>query len=572
MRGNSFYGSALKGLRLSGRLSSAAKNLALPSIFHIGAFLYVAVLVVRLADPSTIYVFGFVNTLAQTLLGLVVARGFIRVRSRQKHGPRAWSFLLTAFLFVSCADFVYGWVVNVTGLVALRGTWVDLGYNGLYFIFWACSSLAFFPFMRAMPSRVFVTGVAGFLLYCAALYSSLLPLLLENPQGLVVTAVHIASFACRGFVLVSAILCAALNRSKGLQTLSLGYILLAGYGLAITHLELLGSLQAGLPSEALWAFALLVCHRATVALETDSDFSLVNTRSIKSSLLLLCFGACGVFAVVAFVYSFLTVNYDLPWTTLTFSCLAILAVGLFVLGEFGVHVVDSQFAPIRSDWRKAEQLAEKATRLCHDIKSPLCALSLLNTDSQLSKEGALRGKTTRRIIDLVETYLSDYRWHEAKRTRLAPILEQILLEKRLTHPNFESIFSIQAEERGMEAPMSIDPAVLGAALSNFLDNAIEAVNAVLPPRQKKILLQVRSEHDMIHITIEDTAGGIPDVVLKSSGRLSPHSEKINGNGIGLSTSLEAIRATGGSASASNSGFGGLGAAVSLRVPLAVGGI
>ncbi len=102
----------------------------------------------------------------------------------------------------------------------------------------------------------------------------------------------------------------------------------------------------------------------------------------------------------------------------------------------------------------------------------------------------------------------------------------------------------EANENGTNSSIPMDSARLKRAICNLLNNAIEATNL-----NGEIRLLVSNKDDQINIAIEDNGIGFSEKTDIAFSR--GFTTKINGNGIGLSSTKEFIEASGGTISIEN---------------------
>ena len=109
-----------------------------------------------------------------------------------------------------------------------------------------------------------------------------------------------------------------------------------------------------------------------------------------------------------------------------------------------------------------------------------------------------------------------------------------------------------------DTPIVADRA-LGQALTNLLDNAVEA-------GAERIALTARMEEAMLVLTVQDDGSGFPPQVLDSLGRPYNTSKARRGAGLGLFLATNVLRTLGGTLQARNRAEGG--AETVLRLPIA----
>lgn len=214
----------------------------------------------------------------------------------------------------------------------------------------------------------------------------------------------------------------------------------------------------------------------------------------------------------------------------------------------------------KREWEKARLKAEVAEQVAHDIRSPLFALQLLaaRAESQLPEE--IRD-TTRAAISRIQEILRDL--SSAPRglradtatpsTRVDRCLEEIITEKRLqmSHP---SQLVLERENTRVEENLSVPiaPADLKRALSNLIQNALEAISSPPTPSPEKqgdakwVRVRVSGSDDCCRILIHDNGPGMSPEMLRELGNRGYTSGKSGGSGLGVFQAKQLLESTGGS--------------------------
>lgn len=236
--------------------------------------------------------------------------------------------------------------------------------------------------------------------------------------------------------------------------------------------------------------------------------------------------------------------------TLVFSTFAIMAL-------FHIQKLESRFL---------EAYNTLAVRVGHDIRSPLSALSVLNSIADLNTPEArnLLSSSTQRINSIAKDLL--YKGRNPSETALKfqavnvlVLIAEIVEEKKAEFRQIDFKLNIEAEEVDLVA--ETDRAELSRILSNIINNSVEARE---PNRELSISISVRKVLQSIEITINDNGKGIPKKVLKQLGKIK-ETTRAHGFGIGTYYAFEIIKRMKGSITYQSEL--GKGTSVHLRIPI-----
>ncbi len=157
-----------------------------------------------------------------------------------------------------------------------------------------------------------------------------------------------------------------------------------------------------------------------------------------------------------------------------------------------------------------------------------------------------------------------------KKCDLNSICKSILIEKTFEYQELSQI-QFEFESHLTEGTLvSIKESLLQRILSNFINNAVEAMSS----NCGKIKLMLFKDHDQVKILVQDDGQGIPENILHIMGHKmvtfgktnkpnAPHS----GNGIGVYSAQKYITQSGGSLEFSSKE--GLGTSVLIRLPISL---
>lgn len=217
------------------------------------------------------------------------------------------------------------------------------------------------------------------------------------------------------------------------------------------------------------------------------------------------------------------------------------------------HKINDLMKEIRDQTRQIA-FAQIATQIAHDIRSPLTALDLvINKLSSLPEvERALIRNATHRIRDIAHNLLSLHRQQQVKNIvienklsiqLITELIESVIAEKRIQSYGAKIDFKLLQQNPGYSF-VEVSAGVFKRALSNLLDNAIEAIQHTKHQLEKgEIHISVENVANMVKITIADNGCGIPDDILTTIRAGKQCSTKSCGNGLGLVNAIKIFTET-----------------------------
>lgn len=193
----------------------------------------------------------------------------------------------------------------------------------------------------------------------------------------------------------------------------------------------------------------------------------------------------------------------------------------------------------------AETQANLAKQVSHDIRSPLSALNMiLPTLSGVHEDKRLLIRNSiNRINDIAnqllekgkkstEVNLNKQSKIHMTNDLLSPLLDNIVSEKRIQFREKQNI-DIEADiSQGYGLFVKINSIELKRALSNLINNSVEA----LLNNKGRIIIAIRNYNDFVSIIIQDNGKGIPEQVLKNLGEIGVtygKEETLSGSGLGV---------------------------------------
>lgn len=225
---------------------------------------------------------------------------------------------------------------------------------------------------------------------------------------------------------------------------------------------------------------------------------------------------------------------------------------------------------VRINAEKAAQLAQLASQVSHDIRSPLSAFNLVVSSAKTlpENERLLIRNATQRINDIANSLLHKSRGNaEAKSTPADPLLlvsliDKVVSEKRVQYRDRFGL-DIQAKlDSGYGVFVIVDPAELARAISNLINNSVEAIKD-----DGKITVGITGTNSSTtSIVIEDTGHGIPSEVMEKLGQRGSTFGKETGYGLGLSHAKQMIESSGGTLTIESNSASGT--TIKLKLPTA----
>ncbi len=231
--------------------------------------------------------------------------------------------------------------------------------------------------------------------------------------------------------------------------------------------------------------------------------------------------------------------------------------------------VDSLLLRINEYYERAmkathfESKAQIASQVAHDIRSPLTALEVATSDSDLSllpeSKRVLIRESARRIKDIANNLLVEHGGAqtnsntssspagvvdpgEATRIELlSSLVESLCSEKRLqlrSRLGLSIDTELDKDSYGLFA--AIQPQQFKRALSNLLNNAAEAISD-----RGKVSVTLSSTRTEVVLRISDNGKGIPKDVLGRIAQRGVTHGKDGGQGLGLYFSRMSLEAWGG---------------------------
>ena len=187
-----------------------------------------------------------------------------------------------------------------------------------------------------------------------------------------------------------------------------------------------------------------------------------------------------------------------------------------------------------------------ASQVAHDIRSPLAAVKMVAADLTQIPEDArcLMRSAVFRIEDIANHLLNVRKGRvsesDAADCHLASdIVETLVSEKRTEYREHLRInIEAQVSASAYGTFICVNATPLKNVLSNLINNAVDA----LADKRGHVSVEVRLENVQVVIEVRDDGCGIPEELLSKLGEAELTHGKNNGNGIGVASAQQVIKA------------------------------
>jgi signal transduction histidine kinase len=175
------------------------------------------------------------------------------------------------------------------------------------------------------------------------------------------------------------------------------------------------------------------------------------------------------------------------------------------------------------------------------MQSPLAALNIMidTCDELEAGKRSFLNTITSKINHITQSALSEYKGGSTKQVPLekhqvvvcSTFLTQLIAEKKYEYIGYPNILVEQISPEAQSVCIKVQPIQLGRALSNLINNAIDALNDKV---QGKVMIKLDADDVNVKIIIQDNGRGMPDtLVQKIEQRISFTSGKAQGHGLGM---------------------------------------
>jgi signal transduction histidine kinase len=193
-------------------------------------------------------------------------------------------------------------------------------------------------------------------------------------------------------------------------------------------------------------------------------------------------------------------------------------------------------------------VAQLASQVAHDIRSPLTALELAIKDiTNISEElRILIRNAINRVYDIANNLLLQYKskmldenimCNKKNPELIADLLLNVLSEKRVQYKNLPIQFLTHFDAISYYSFALVSASEFKRVISNLLNNAVEALEQI-SNGTIDIILTVQT--GKIYLTIRDNGCGMSSDFLQQIVAGAVISQKENGNGLGLSYALKTV--------------------------------
>lgn len=201
---------------------------------------------------------------------------------------------------------------------------------------------------------------------------------------------------------------------------------------------------------------------------------------------------------------------------------------------------------IQNQILKKAEILKISTQVAHDIRSPLAAINVAISDVSSISENRriLIRNASRRINDIANNLLlqakKDAETNNNEEADIFPelifvALDNIVTEKRYEYDKQKINFYLDVSESAYDSFSNINLGSFKRILSNLINNSIEAINF-----EGEVIICLRSDADLIEISIQDNGCGIPQDKLSSVMEHGFSFNKKNGAGLGLAYAKQYI--------------------------------
>ena len=198
----------------------------------------------------------------------------------------------------------------------------------------------------------------------------------------------------------------------------------------------------------------------------------------------------------------------------------------------------AEVAELKIRTARAEDKAQLARHVGHDIRSPLSALRILMEKSKnlTSAEQELLRSCYRRVDEVAANLLSSAQTSDGSvYVELVSCVAEIIREKQLNYGQVEWVF--QSNAKSLKALAS--KSELQRIISNILNNSLEA-------HASKINIEINVVLGVIELSVNDNGIGMPQEILDQINRGISTTTKGLNHGLGLTHARKAIMKCGGS--------------------------
>lgn len=271
---------------------------------------------------------------------------------------------------------------------------------------------------------------------------------------------------------------------------------------------------------------------------------------IKNSLLFLLSLAFFLFSSLAFTLKDLGI-LSINEIHINYAVKLSLLIEILLLGIVIVRTLLNE-EKILSVAKINQEISNNASKIYHDIKSPLTSLKYLfeQVKGKLNEEERSLGAIAiERISDIINgldlNAKNNDEVDDSNSNAIFPLLSRIISEKRLEYKDRKDVLIEFSNNLDYGVFVQINSKLFSRAISNLINNSIEAK---YKNRPLKIIITARNNGNRCFISLQDNGKGISSADLEKVTKPGESIGKTNGKGIGLSSAKEIIEKSGGTLS------------------------
>jgi signal transduction histidine kinase len=210
----------------------------------------------------------------------------------------------------------------------------------------------------------------------------------------------------------------------------------------------------------------------------------------------------------------------------------------------------------QTETAKSVALAQLAQQVAHDIRSPIAALETISRRQKATQivDIEVLKSSIRRLAEITSDLQSDEitkmnssrkfkpeaSSNAAARHNLQAVIQEIWSEKCAEFASYQDLIIRTEFFLPVETSIIIDQGSFKRALSNIINNAVEAMAG-----NGQILIHTSNDRWDTIISITDTGPGFDHETLTRLGEVQPYSSKPNGRGLGIFHARQTLSRAGG---------------------------
>jgi len=187
-----------------------------------------------------------------------------------------------------------------------------------------------------------------------------------------------------------------------------------------------------------------------------------------------------------------------------------------------------------------EKVVTFARKVAHDIRSPISALSFWingcvgippDVLASLNKTIGRLNEISRDLLDITPDNSLVQRIERQIPCAIYDLVSENVNEKRVEYQNKSIAFDLRADLNAQSAIVNIQPSQFKRALSNLINNAVDALT---DNKEGAISIDLLTDNNLVILNLQDNGKGMPQTVIdKILNRQGFTEGKSNGHGLGL---------------------------------------